>query len=273
MTLTQPTATPPAWLRTLGWLNIAFGLLVLPANAAVVWLGIAQFQKLEVSTSAAAPLWLVLVLYLTAGLVLVAAGVGLCQGAVWGRWLSLLGAALVFAPILLAGICVNVAFERARQEYSGPLTDVSLMGGIPALWPGYAAALLVLLNLPAVRNWTSGVTVAEGPRVSKLAIATLVLALTPAGGVTQAAALITGLIALVRIQRSAGALTGTGLALAGIVFSVLIIIGCVAWLVLSNWAVGTAFSSMFLTPIASLVAMLLMPFLVIHKRPGPGNAT
>ena len=57
------------------------------------------------------------------------------------------------------------------------------------------------------------------PRTSRLAIASLVLGVLGFCGITGLAGFILGIVALVKIHRSKGALKGTGLAIAGVAFS------------------------------------------------------
>jgi hypothetical protein len=260
---TSQTLTPSHSWKTLGYFTVAVGVLVPLVNAGLVGLGIARFQEMGLSAHAIAPLWLSMAVYIGVGLVLVLAGLGLSQSASWARLVSLLGAALLFLAVPVAALFMSMAWGRADQEYRGPLTEVWLMAGFPALWPGYGVVLLVLLNLPPTRE--------SEPRVSTWAVVTFILSLTPLGGFTQLAAVVTGLVALVKIGRSRGALLGTALTIAGMSVAVLILAGCVIWLVASQWATGSAASSMYLTAAGGLISLALVPFLIGGRRSPSGT--
>ena len=271
----QSAVEPPRVLRTLGVANILYALFVLPINDLFLWADIAQISKLEVSVEAEMPVWWAAAGYGFTSLVLIVAGIGLCWQFRWGRWLSLIGAGLIFLSPFVASYCVRDAFERTRALYHGFPETVEFWSNLPALWPGYGAVLIVLLNSPSVHAWVrserdrrQGVFVLEPsgdnpqPTLSALAVVTFVLALTPAGGLTQAAALITGIIARGRIRRSRGRLMGLALAVAGMTFSVLIIAGFVVWNAVAQMTVGTLWQSMPLTAVCSLVAFALIPLLM-----------
>ena len=168
---------------------------------------------------------------------------------------SLVGAALLFASVLVTFFGVNLAWERAKLEYQGPLIELSISGGVPILWPAYGAVLLVLLNTPNVQRWArdaKGVEANAEPPLSRLATVSIALSLSPFAIIPQALALITGIIALLRIGRSQGALAGAGFALGGIVFSFVIIVASIAWHLVSP--IGVYYTSYVVAPAVGLVA-------------------
>jgi hypothetical protein len=231
----SPLPKRPRALGILGWANLAMGLVVFLVNGGVTWGSIARIQSAGLNASIIEPLWLAVGAYAAVGAVLALAGIGLCLGAKWGRLLSLVAAALLFLVVFVATACVGLTINRgyAQTEVRGSYS-IFVMGGLPVLWPGYGMVLLVILNLPRVRAWARGVplsTSTESPEqaptqvvcrpTSKLAVVSIILALTPGALLTQLIGLITGTIALVRIGRSRGRLGGARLALAGILSSLL----------------------------------------------------
>lgn len=99
-------------------------------------------------------------------------------------------------------------------------TLIQAEGGGPwkplAEWPEFAPALAAVRPPPPL----APAAVPGGPaKTSGLAVTSLVLGILGFLGVTAIAGIITGTIALVRINRSSGRLKGTGLAIAGLSLS------------------------------------------------------
>ena len=82
---------------------------------------------------------------------------------------------------------------------------------------------------PLPRGLASTVPSVGGPKTSRLAIASLVLGILGFCGVTAIVGMILGIVARVQIGRSGGRLQGKGMALAGIILSVVMLgVGLVA---------------------------------------------
>jgi prepilin-type processing-associated H-X9-DG protein len=78
------------------------------------------------------------------------------------------------------------------------------------------------------------------PRTSGLAIASMVLGILGFCGITGLAGLICGLLAMVQIRRSRGSVKGTGLAIAGVIVSIIMLAGLVLSAILIPLAIRDA---------------------------------
>lgn len=240
--------TAPAYVAWLGMVSLLFG----PALAALNWFfvtpGIKTLERLGAGPGSTTTLWVVVWAFAGIGLVCFAAGVGLLFGQRWGRWLSFVFVAAAFVGLLIAGGATRVAQNLAELELAerasvgmGGTTYVRFVAAVPAFAPIYGLVLLIVLNLRKARDWAHGrgvvarhpqqpngrnpADIAPRQELSILALMSLVVSLIPFLLLTQLAALVMGIVALRRIKRSQGRLTGRGFAMAGVSISSLILIG------------------------------------------------
>ncbi len=161
------------------------------------------------------------------------------------------------ATVAVSGMASYEAAQRGNVGYGGGPTEVRFIAAVPAVAPAYGVLLLVFLNLASVRAWarrmplaparptvvtpagnggtalaattgaastdiaqpTASPPVAPTPQLSIMALMSLVLAFLGCLLIPQIVSLVLGVLALRRIRRSHGMLTGRGLAIGGICVS------------------------------------------------------
>jgi hypothetical protein len=218
-------------------LGVGPGLAIL--NLALGFVALHQLHEAGVTGGPATAVTVVMAIFVALGLLLALGGVGLVAQQRWGRWVSLIAAALTFPGLIAAVVVVKIV---ESWPYDHPLPSVSIIAGAPALSPLYGILLLVMLNLPEVRAWargsvmapaaSAGVAPAPPAKTETLAIVSFALSLIPFLLLTQITSLILGIIALKRIARSRGALLGRGFAIAGVAISSAILLLIIGILVL-----------------------------------------
>jgi hypothetical protein len=227
------------------------GLILCPVlivlNYLLVGQSIRRLEQLGAGPVSTGVLTSVIVVFAVLGLFLGVVGLGLFLRQRWGRRLGLIAGVacwLVFLVAVCAGFgsmgLASVEIEE-HHRYAGGFGPQYIrfdaIVGVPALAPAYGVALLVLLNLPAARNWArrwAPVPVlepvsADAPlpvvpvrRTSVAAVLSMILAFTPFLLIPQIVSLILGIMALRKIRRSRGALSGRGFAITGVCLS-----GCI----------------------------------------------
>jgi hypothetical protein len=234
----------PKQLKAIGYLNIVIGPLLAIVNLIVVGNSIAEMKTQNAPEGLSTFLEINIAIYFVVGALLVAGGVGLLLNRKWGRiWSLVAGVSCVLA--ILAVSIVNNVMKSLLATGALPLHPGQQsfyfrnVAGVAALSPLYGILLIVLLMLPDARAWaTRGVALSsssgEGSdpkgivvpvrHTSGLAIASLVCSMIPFALLTQIAGLTLGIVALVKIKKSNGALGGRGFAIAGVVISGLIIL-------------------------------------------------
>jgi hypothetical protein len=241
--IAAPAASFPPSLVGLGLLNVLVGVAI-PALHTYVSLecirivhGWAEKDPIEPGPYEAM-FYAVIAGSLLVGLVLIVSGIGLLCRRRWGRVLGFVAAALIWLNLLPAatmpGICLNLVVTEVQAKITSGYYFRQYE--LPRPWPvfdlWYPALLLAWLSIPSVRRWARraqpGDAMPSAARpaaaMSVLAIMSIVLACTPGALLTQMAALVLGIVALWRISRSQGRLTGKAFAIAGICISAIILL-------------------------------------------------
>jgi hypothetical protein len=184
------------------------------------------------------PIFLVCVLGLLT--ILLAAGVGLVRARPWGRTLS-----FWFAGLAMPGWCVMAAFVNGMAAYESIEGNVDtnfqvLVGGL-TFAPLLGLISAVILMTAPVRLWMRAVQLGGGtvtadsyararaeaaarPPVCALAVVALFISIMPGMMLTQLAAVVLGIVALVKISRSNGKLSGRGFAVGGIIIGAILLL-------------------------------------------------
>ena len=240
----QSMPSMPKSLKAIGYANIVVGPLLAIINLIVVGNSIAEMKAQNAPEGLSTFLEINIAIYFVVGTLLVTGGLGLLLNRKWGRtWSLVAGVSCVLA--ILAVSIVNNVMKSLLTTGALPLHPgqqsfyFKSVTGVAALSPLYGILLIVLLMLPDARAWarrgvglsssggkgsdSTGIVVpARG--TSGLAIASLVCSMIPFALLTQIAGLILGIVALVKIKKSNGALGGRGFAIGGVVISGLIIL-------------------------------------------------
>ena len=226
---------PPKSVKVLGTISTVFGSMSVLFN---IIAPVVVFRVLSDigGTDPARWVWpLTGILFLFQSLLLLVGGIGMFRGRLWGRKLSLVYAISLF-PVAFVGF-VAVIVSTAMVQVSGKLgqdVDKLLIFGICG-GPIYAIVLMVLLLSNNTKRWAYTVRHGqapprdgdpdEQPSTSRLAILSLIFSpLICLPLIAQITAVVMGILALGRIRRSEGRLKGRGLAIAGLVVSVVIIL-------------------------------------------------
>ncbi|MEP6708071.1 MAG: DUF4190 domain-containing protein, partial [Pyrinomonadaceae bacterium] len=235
----------PGQLRVVGYGNLVVGPLLAIVNLFVVGASISELERRNAPEGLSTFFEINIVIFCVLGALLVIGGVGLIRNRRWGRIWSLIGGVSCLLSLMAVSVMNNImqsllssgAIPLRPGQQSFYFKGVS---GVTGLAPLYGILIIVLLLLPAAREWARGgatqgtsdgtglVGADAAPAASRptsgLAIASLVCSLIPFALITQIAGLILGIIALVKIRKSQGTLGGKGFATAGVIISSLAIL-------------------------------------------------
>jgi len=253
MSFPQCSPVPPKSLKVIGILSIVYAVLAMLANAGLaghaMW--VTSERGAEVASSVAIPIFLVAVLGLLG--LLLGGGIGLVRARPWGRTLS-----LWFAGLVMPSWCVLAALVSGVAAYESVEGNVDsnfrvLVGGL-TFAPLLGLVSAVFLMTTPVRLWMRAVNLGGGtvtaesyeraraeaatrPPVCPLAVISLFISIMPGAFLTQLAGVILGIVALVKISRSNGKLSGRGFAIGGIAIGSFLIVtvgGLIVWVMLLN---------------------------------------
>jgi hypothetical protein len=235
----------PGLLKAAGIGNLVIGPLLAIANLIIVGLSISELERQHAPDGLSVFLKINIGIFCVLGLLLVIGGIGLLCNQKWGRILSLITGVLCLFSAMVVTV-MNSIMKSMLETGAIPLRQGQQYfyfkgtTGLPGLAPLYGIFLIVVLLLPATREWArGGRTSAAGPMPAGtaapvavatpsrpthvLAILSLVCSLIPFALITQIIGLTLGIIALVKIKKSNGAMGGKGFAIAGITISSLIL--------------------------------------------------
>jgi hypothetical protein len=248
----------PGQLKGVGIANLVVGPILAIANLIIVGRSISDLERENAPDGLSIFFKINIVVFCVLGAFLVIGGVGLLCNRKWGRILSLITGVLCVLSAMFV-IVMNNIMQSMLTTGAIPLHSgqhyfyFKGISGVPGLAPLYGVVLIVLLMLPIAREWArsgqpktpltmpTGAIVADAMPIptrptNGLAIASLVCSMIPFALLTQIAGLTLGIIALVKIKKSKGAVGGKGFAIAGIIISslILVFIGGVIVLIFLN---------------------------------------
>lgn len=262
--LNQPPALAgrpplPGQLKVVGYGNLVVGPLLAIVNLVVVSASISELERRNAPEGISTFFEINIAIFCVLGTLLVIGGVGLIRNRRWGRIWSLIAGVSCLLSLMAVSVMNNIMQSLLRTgaiplrpgQQSFYFRGVS---GVTGFAPLYGILIIVLLMLPAAREWARGSTTTQstgdgtgfaGPDAapaasrptSGLAIASLVCSLIPFALITQIAGLTLGIIALAKIRKSQGTLGGKGFAIAGVIISSLAILfigGILAFIGLSG---------------------------------------
>lgn len=235
------TPAPPASLKVIGVISIVYAALAMLANVALgVYAMYASWTAgAETASTVAIPIFLVVILALLG--MLLAGGIGLVRAQPWGRTLCLWFAALVMPCwcTLTAMVTGVAAYESVEGNLTG---SIHVIVGALTFAPLLGLVSAVILMTTPVKVWMAAVRLGGGrvtadsyeraraelalrPPVCGLAVVALFLSFMPGMMLTQLAAVVLGIVALAKISKSGGKLSGRGFAWGGIVIGAVLLVG------------------------------------------------
>lgn len=247
----------PGQLKIAGYANLVVGPLLAIVNLILVGRSISELERINAPDGLSVFFEVNIGMFCVLGVFLVIGGIGLLCNQRWGRILSLITGVLCVLSAMIAAV-MNKVMENLLTSGAIPLRPGQQsfyfkgISGVPGAVLLYGILLIVLLMLPAAREWArrgraSARTTTDGAGdvspmptavrpTNGLAIASLVCSMIPFVLLTQIAGLTLGIVALVKIRKSNGAIGGKGFAIAGIIISslILLFIGGILLLVLLN---------------------------------------
>jgi hypothetical protein len=159
--------------------------------------------------------------------------VGLVRAKLWGRIMAIAIGAIGF-PIVMAAMVAILACNEWVKLKGGPQSSYEVFV-CASLLPMFSVALAVAMFTGEVKRWAHMLRAGPGAPpppepdknvpISTAAVISLGLSLVPVFVLSHSVAILVGIIALIRIKYSKGRLRGSGIALAGIVISLLVILG------------------------------------------------
>lgn len=228
----------PGQLKVAGVANLVVGPLLALVNLILIGRSISELERQNAPDGLSVFFEINIVMFCVLGTFLVIGGIGLLCNRRWGRILSLVTGVLCVLSAMFAAVMSNV-MENLLSSGAIPLRPGQQsfyfkgISGVPGAAPLYGILLIVLLMLPTAREWArrghaSAGVVSPMPTITRptngLAVASMICSMIPFALLTQIAGLILGIVALVKIRKSNGAVGGKGFAITGIIISSLILL-------------------------------------------------
>ena len=247
----------PGQVKFVGFANLVVGPLLAALNIILVGRSISELTRINGPEDLKIFFEINIGMFCVLGLFLIIGGIGLLLNQKWGRIFSLVTAVLCLFSTMVVLVMNNIAQNLLSNGtiHLPPGQQSFYFNGIsavPGIAPLYGILIIVLLMLPAAREWARGGalvaqpvaagtgSVAAAPAAvrptSGLAVASLICSIIPFALLTQITGLVLGIIALVKIRKSNGALGGKGFAIAGVIISsvILAFIGGILLLIFLN---------------------------------------
>lgn len=227
----------PRSMKVLGVLAIILGALMVLINTLAPVFAMAEVWGVRGAGPVLAGIPVIGGIWLIMSFILLAGGIGMVLGRMWGRKLCLIYAVPAL-PLMALSALALVILGAVVQTKGGPSKSFEVLVA-SVLFPIFSVLLMGLLMTGENRKWADRMLAgpdaapADAPGLSVLALLSLVFSLVVFPPVFfQIPGIILGFMALKEISRSGGKLRGGGMARFGIVFGFLVPLLAIAGLVL-----------------------------------------